>query len=170
MNFEAFFAHLDRLPKGDRAVLKREAGTMLSQADGRALRVFYQFLPRDAASWQEDRIFAAACLHCLWDERASGRQPLEQIFSRMGRNRALSGSLSHRLETILDLAWSEDGFLLTKLTRLIHLVRHRGYAVDCNILLQDLLAWNGDRQTVQLKWARALYAKPEENPEQQEGE
>ena len=33
-----FFSRLDHLPKGDRTALKREAGTMLLQADGRATR------------------------------------------------------------------------------------------------------------------------------------
>ena len=37
-----FFTQLDRLPKGDRTALKREAGTMLHEADGRAIQAFYK--------------------------------------------------------------------------------------------------------------------------------
>ena len=37
-----FFEALDALPSGDRVALKRAAGTMLEQANGRAIRVFYQ--------------------------------------------------------------------------------------------------------------------------------
>ena len=71
----------------------------------------------------------------------------------------------------MDLSWEEDGFLLGKLTRLIKLVKSKNYAVDCAALLNDLLYWNGDKQTVQLKWARALYCEPEEDKnEKQEGE
>ena len=35
-----FFTQLDRLPKGDRTALKREAGTMLHEAGGRAIQAF----------------------------------------------------------------------------------------------------------------------------------
>ncbi|MDY3992027.1 MAG: type I-E CRISPR-associated protein Cse2/CasB [Evtepia sp.] len=166
-----FFSRLDHLPKGDRTALKREAGTMLFQADGRAIRAFYQCLPVGTASWQEERFFAAACLHCLWGDETGNRLPLEQIFYRLGRDAQVSDSTAHRLEGILDLSWEEDGFLLGKLTRLIKLVKSKNYAVDCAALLNDLLYWNGDKQTVQLKWARALYCEPEEDKnEKQEGE
>lgn len=37
-----FFTQLDRLPKGDRTALKREAGMMLHEADGRAIQAFYK--------------------------------------------------------------------------------------------------------------------------------
>ena len=144
----AFFARLDVLLKGDRAALKREAGIMPEQADGRAVRVFYQCLPAESLPWQEGRMFAAACIHCLWEPEVWDRRPLEEIFFRLGQDRTISKSMEHRLETLLDLAWDEDGFLLTKLFRLIQLTRSKGYAVDCERLLNDLLYWNGERQTV----------------------
>ena len=62
----SFLQRVDQLPKGDRTALKREAGTMLLQADGRAVRAFYQCLPSQVKQWEEERYFAAACLHCLW--------------------------------------------------------------------------------------------------------
>ena len=110
-----FFERLDALPKGERTALKREAGTMLEQADGRAVRVFYQCLPADASPWQEGRMFAAACIHCLWEPEVRDRKPLEEIFFRLGQDQTISKSMGHRLETLLDLPWAEDGFLLTKL-------------------------------------------------------
>ncbi len=168
MDEQEMFARLDRLGNGDRAALKREAGVMLSQANGRAIRIFYQCLPGGVPVWQEDRWFAAACFHCLWEPEEKGRQPLESIFYQMGRDDQMSGSLSHRLESLLDQSWEEDGYLLSKLSRLIKLVRARGIPVDCVSLLRDLLYWNGERQTVQRKWARALYLKPDD--EDKEGE
>ena len=110
-----FFERLDALPKGERTALKREAGTMLEQADGRAVRVFYQCLPADALPWQEGRMFAAACIHCLWEPEVRDRKPLEEIFFRLGQDQTISKSMGHRLETLLDLPWAEGGFLLTKL-------------------------------------------------------
>lgn len=166
----AFFARLDALPKGERTALKREAGVMLEQADDRAVQVFYQCLPVDASPWQEGRMFAAACIHCLWEPETRSRQPLEQIFFRLGQDQTISKSMGHRLETLLDLAWDEDGFLLTKLFRLVQLARSKGYAVDCERLLNDLLYWNGEKQTVQRRWAKALYIKPETNHDGEKGE
>lgn len=163
-----FFEQLDRLPKGKRTALKREAGTMLHQAGNQAIMAFYQCLPYDAEKDKQDRYFAAACLHCLWSEDTKNRQPLEQIFYQLGRDAQVSDSTAHRLERILDLSWGEDGFLLGKLTRLIQLAKSKNYAVDCAALLMDLLdwngdQWNGDKQIVQLKWARSLYMKPNQD-------
>ena len=165
-----FFERLDALPKGERTALKRGAGTMLEQADGRAVRVFYQCLPADASPWQEGRMFAAACIHCLWEPEVRDRKPLEEIFFRLGQDQTISKSMGHRLETLLDLPWAEDGFLLTKLFRLIQLARSKGYAVDCERLLKDLLSWNGEKQVVQHKWAKALYIKPEISHDSEKGD
>lgn len=165
-----FFLQLDRLPKGARTALKREAGIMLPQADSKAIQAFYQCLPFGTPQWQEERFFAAACLHCLWEADMKNRQPLEKIFYQLGRDAQVSDSTAHRLEGILDLTWDEDGFLLGKLTRLMKLVKSKNYAVDCASLLRDLLYWNGEKQTVQLRWARALYIKRDEGEnETQEG-
>ena len=169
VDWDGFFVRLDALPKGSRVALKRAAGTMLQQTDGRTMRIFYQCLPDMGAPWQEDRAFAAACLHCLWDA-ADKRQPMEQVFYQLGRDQDISESVQHRLGALLDVPWDEDGFMLTKLTRLIRLASSKGYAVDCQRLLEDLFYWNGDKQAVQRKWARALYTKPEDSQDAQKGE
>ena len=95
---------------------------------------------------------------------------MEQIFYQLGRDKEMSESTGHRLEMLLDLQWDEDGFMLKKLSRLIRFVRSKGYAVDCQWLLEDLFYWNGEKQSVQRKWARALYIKPEEQQEELKGE
>lgn len=150
-----FFERLDRLTKGERTALKRNAGVMLDEADGKAIRAFYSCLPA-AVRRGEARYFAAACFHCLWDADAE-RIALEQAFFQLGKDEELSGSLEHRLVTMLDFPWEEDGFLLTKLSRMMKLVRSKGIAIDCNSLLEDLLYWNAENRSVQKKWARALY-------------
>lgn len=170
VGWSVFFQKIDTLPKGERVSLKREAGTMLNQANGHAVRVFYQCLPYDIPQWQEDRAFAAACLHCLWDGDENRRQPMEQVFYQLGRDQDVSESVGHRLEVLLDLSWDEDGFLLRKLSRLVQLAKSKGYAVDCGQLLEDLLYWNGEKQSVQRKWARALYMKPDEPQDEPKGE
>lgn len=166
-----FFTQLDRLPKGDRTALKREAGTMLHEADGRAIQAFYKCMLPTTPERYDDRFFAAACLHCLWSEDTQNRLPMEQIFYQLGKDTQISASTEHRLVGILDLTWGEDGFLLGKLARLIKLAKSKNYAVDCAALLIDLIYWNGLKQTVQLRWARSLYMRQErENANTKEGE
>ena len=79
-----FFTQLDRLPKGDRTALKREAGTMLHEADGRAIQAFYKCMLPTIPERYDDRFFAVACLHCLWSEDTQNRLPMEQIFYQLG--------------------------------------------------------------------------------------
>ena len=44
-SYHAFFDRLKMLGNGDRAALKRAAGIMLSEADGKAVAAFYRCLP-----------------------------------------------------------------------------------------------------------------------------
>ena len=77
----------------------------------------------------------------------------------MIKDRDLSESTGHRAEVLLDTAWDEDGYMLTKLTRLVKLIRQKsdGEPVDFEVLLEDLIGWNSEKQYVQRKWARAIF-------------
>lgn len=154
-----FFERIRALGNGDRAALKRSAGIMLSDADGKAVAAFYRCLPYGTPQWQEDRWFAVACLRCLWDADAGDGTPFEQILGRMIQSEELSDSTKHRAEVLLDTAWDSDGYMLTKLTRLVKLIRQKseGTPVDFAALLDDLLGWNAENQYVQRKWARSIF-------------
>lgn len=155
----SFLNRLKLLGNGDRAALKRAAGTMFAEADGKAVAAFYRCLPFGTPRWQEDRWFAAACLRCLWDADIQGGQPFEKIVGRMLWEEKLSESTGHRVEVLLDTAWDEEGYMLTKLTRLIKLIRQKSdhEPVDFAALLEDLIFWNAENQSVQRKWARAIF-------------
>ena len=68
-----------------------------------------------------------------------------------------SDSMEHRLAGLLDQRWEADGFFLGKLSRIIKLAKAKGIAIDCALLLEDLLYWNSSTQSVQRKWAKAMY-------------
>ena len=154
-----FFNRIREQGNGDRAALKRAAGIMLAEADGKAVAAFYRCLPFGIPQWQEERWFAVACLRCLWDTEADGGAPFEKIVGRMIKDRDLSESTGHRAEVLLDTAWDEDGYMLTKLTRLVKLIRQKSdrEPVDFEALLEDLIGWNSEKQYVQRKWARAIF-------------
>lgn len=158
-NCLSFLNRLKLLGNGDRAALKRAAGTMLAEADGKAVAAFYRCLPYGTPRWQEDRWFAVACLRCLWDADIQGGQPFEKIVGRMLWEEQLSESTGHRVEVLLDTAWDEEGYMLTKLTRLIKLICQKSdrEPVDFAALLEDLIFWNAENQSVQRKWARAIF-------------
>ena len=60
-----FFTQLDRLPKGDRTALKREAGTMLHEADGRAIQAFYKcMLPTIPERYDDRFLLWLVCIVC----------------------------------------------------------------------------------------------------------
>lgn len=160
-----FLQRLNDLPKGERAVLKRSAGMMLHEADGRAMAAFYRCYP----SKPEDKYFAAACIHCMWDWSAQdiSAEPLQNILSKLRKDETLSESMQHRLIGILDTKWAEDGYLLTKLVRIIKMVKAKGYAVDCQALLDDLIHWNSENQYVQRNWARTFYQISQSNETEQ---
>lgn len=158
-DYHSFFQRLKLLGNGDRAALKRAAGTMLADADGKAISAFYRCLPFGTPQRQEDRWFAVACLRCLWDAEAEGGEPFEQMIGRMIAAEELSDSTLHRAEVLLDTAWDEDGYMLTKLTRLVKLIRQKSdrALIDFPALLEDLIYWNAENQSVQRKWARSIF-------------
>ena len=157
--FVPFFLKLKGLGTGDRAALRRAAGEMLKEADGKAITVFYRCLPYGVPQWQEDRWFAVACLCCLWDVESDNGAPFEKIVSKLIREENLSSSMQHKVEILLDTAWDDDGYLLTKLTRLIKMIRQKSdrVPIDFSALLEDLIYWNAENQSVQRKWARSMF-------------
>ncbi len=168
-NQKRFFDRLNRLGTGERAALKREAGIMLQDADGTALTVFYRCLPPTVDSWQESKWFAVACLRCLWDAGEMEGTPLEQIIADLLRSDDLSDSTAHRVEILLDTKWDADGYMLTKLGRLVKLIRQKSdrKVIDFSVLLDDLIRWNSDSQTVQRKWARTIFSGSDMNEEKE---
>lgn len=157
--FVPFFQKLKGLGTGDRAALRRSAGEMLKEADGKAITVFYRCLPYGVPQWQEDRWFAVACLCCLWDAESDNGAPFEKIVSNLIQAESLSSSMQHKVEILLDTAWDDDGYLLTKLTRLIKMIRQKSdrVPIDFSALLEDLIYWNAENQSVQRKWARSMF-------------
>ena len=156
----SFFARLKKLSKGERTALKRCAGTMLAEADGKALAAFYRVLPKEVPQNQEDKWFAVACIHCLWSaDEVNNGVPFQELFGKLLFDKAISESAGRRAEALLDTYWDKDGYMLTKLTRMILMIRQKtGKApLNCPALLSDLLAWNSDSHYIRRKWAKAIF-------------
>ncbi len=161
-NYESFLKRVDALSAGNRAALKRAAGVMLSEADGKAIAAFYRCVTPAIPQWQEDRWFAAACIKCLWDPAEGAGEPVENVLAKLIRGSELSESWEHRIEGLLDTAWDQDGYMLTKLCRLMKMLRQKtATELDFAGLLEDLIYWNSENQSIQRKWARAIFSTTE---------
>ena len=159
---KTFFANLNGLKSGQRAALKRSAGVMLSGADARALAAFYRALPPDVFTSEEPKWFAAACFACMWDPAENFGRPMEQLLGELIRMDDLSDSMQHRVEILMDMEWNADGYMLTKLSRMVKMLRQKILEVpDFAELLSDLRCWNYEDQRIQKKWARAIFGSEE---------
>lgn len=143
---------------GIRAILKRNAGVRMYDADGRAIAAFYRIYGGGLVSeMNEDRCFFATCATCLWEaEDWEKSVPLVEGARRFMRE-GDRNTFSKRMRTILDLPWDEDGYLAGKLCRLLKFCQSKGIVVDGKELFQDLLWWDMDDRRIQRKWAREFY-------------
>ena len=153
-----FMINLNNLPTGQRAALKRSVGTMFSRADAKALGAFYRALPQGIPQGEEPKWFAAACFACLWDPTEEAGEPMEQRLAELTRSDVLSESMQHRVEALLDMDWDSDGYFLTKLSRMVKMLRQKTTEPpNVSALLEDMLNWNNENQKVQRKWAHAVF-------------
>ena len=92
--------------------------------------------------------------------RTEEGEPLQEVIARLIKRGELSDSTRHRVATLLDMKWDADGYMLTKLSRLVKLVKQKSGSVPVCFtdLLDDLIWWNSDSQSVQRKWARAVFS------------
>lgn len=156
-----YFERIDKLNKKQRIKLKRSCGSMLNEADAETLSIFYRALPYQV-KYDEDKYFAAACIHCLWDADEANRKPMENAISLLANKDAeASDSFEKRLMGLLDTPWDEDGYLNGKLERMAKMLKQKGYAVDGAELLDSLIAWDSADKRIQKKWIK-VYCNTQE--------
>jgi CRISPR type I-E-associated protein CasB/Cse2 len=148
---------LHDLTTEQRASLKRCIGKRLCEADGKALSTFYRFLPFDVSQREMERYFAVMCMFCLWKpEERKDPKPFAHCLMLLGRN----DGLDSRMRALLDSVWQdEDGFMLSKLSRIVRRIKMATPALypDFELLLDDILKWNSASRYVQLRWAKEYF-------------
>ena len=161
-DYKAFFDGVNGLDNGSRAALRRSAGTMLEKADGKAIIAFYKVLPANVSETKAEYWFAVACLRCLWETGKESDESIDKVIGRFQREGEFSESMLHRITVLMDARWSDDGYLLGKLTRIVKMIRQKtGQVPDLSELIEDLTKWNYDNQEVQRKWARSIFTGKE---------
>lgn len=152
-----FLKRVSELDEGDRAALRRAAGSLPSSSGSKALAAFYKAYPPSNAVLDEDCSFQAACLQCLWKpEELSRAVPIANAGA--GLPEQDKTAFERRLKALLDLNRDSDGFMAVKLYRLVRYCKTKNFVIDCNDLLWDLLHWDDENRSVRRKWARIYYA------------
>ena len=162
---------LDRLSVGERAALKRAAGTLAFDAP--ALRAFYKADNCHDQHWEKQR-YTAMCMACLWREQDMTPQlKMEDCLRRMcWKDNELQNAMARRVEAILEMRWGDDDYLIGKLLNLVRMMKANGeFRPDFQELAKDLKHWNYEGQKVQRKWLRTIYRngmQNSDNPDQDE--
>ena len=161
---ETVLERLKRLSTGERAALRRAAGQPLAAADGRALQALFRALPGGTPPYEQGRWFTTLSIACLWDaEEAKVDESLPRMLQAYAKAHQSNG-MDSRIRSLLDARREEDGYLAGKLARLARMLRaeNRQRMPDMDRLLKGLKGWNGDRRSVQLRWADEYYLSKEE--------
>ena len=155
---------MKKLSVGERAALRREAGGKLCDASGRALAAFYRVVPQGLSARKQECWFCVLTIACLWNvEDAREGDSMPELLRQLAKHQA-TGGMDARIRSLLDTRWEEDGYLSAKLCRLARMLRSDNWQVmpDADSLLTDVLYWNNERRTVQLRWAQRYFQTSEE--------
>jgi len=145
------------LTVGERSMLRRCAGEMMGN-DLLAVEVFYKAVGHRKI-YHEKVCFAALCMECLWREEDGTRVlPIEEIFRSIYQSKDTTESMKKRLVSYIDIPWSDDGFLLNKICRIVRILRSSdgGTRPDFERLADDLAHWNDPDKWVQKRWLRTI--------------
>lgn len=150
-----YMENLQRLDNGERAVLKRSLGQTISNADGRALSAFYKSLPCNIYPNEEEAYFLVGASVCFWKDAST---QTKNFINCLRDIKDESGGMDRRLIALLDTDWNvHDSFFTGKISRLIRMLKQKGFSPDFAVLLKDLLLWNHPDRLVQRIWARAYF-------------
>jgi len=150
-----YLKNLEKLGNGEKAALKRSIGQTLSNADGNALSAFYKAMPYDSYAKQENAFFLIGTFVCYWKDIDDSKLSFVECLRKI---RDESDSLDRKVIALLDTDFSEqEDYFVGKLSRLIRMIKQKGYKPDFNELLNDLLLWNLENRSIQRKWARAYF-------------
>lgn len=165
-----FIERLQNLDRGDKAILRRNAGLSLGESRG-VLGLFYQLVPANL-SYDEEIYFLVATLSPLNDKGGSSGN----LGDAMGRVRAISDSsaLDRRMTVLLDSEletvsgrYVKPGELGFRLRQAVKFLASKDVGIDWGTLLDDLLQWSHPDRWVQKRWARSYFGtlKDDENKE-----
>jgi CRISPR system Cascade subunit CasB len=147
-----FVARLEQLDAGEKARLKRNAGSTLTETRHTALGLFYRILPPNVPRYQEGIYFMVATLYPLAESGGGGNLGAALRRAQDAQNK---DGLDRRVMVLLDADETQLPFRLRQVIRYLY---SRRVPVDWSCLLKDLLYWTHENRFVQQDWARTYFA------------
>lgn len=147
-----FIQSLEKLGPGEKAVLRRNAGSLISESN-QAMRIFYKALPFDIPKFQEDVYFLVATFFPMAEGGGDGDLGASLVKAKWrGKNEK---GIDRRFQNLLD---ADKAQLPFRLRQVIHLLKTNQVRVNWNQMLGDLLHWDHPDRYIQKKWARSYYS------------
>jgi CRISPR system Cascade subunit CasB len=156
MNTTIFFSSLKERAAADNAVVATLRRS-LARDPGTDASVFPLVEPwtEKLNPTQRQSVYLVAGLWALGARSDFGSPvPLAEACRTLARRDGSSAGIERRMTQLLD---SDSDELVWRLRQLLALLNSTGAAVDWPQLLDDLLAWNRESKSVQLRWARAFW-------------
>ncbi len=157
---EEFLKNLSGLSRGDKAILRRNAGNTLGESRG-AMPTFYRVLPHGVAGgYNEEIYFLVATLYALNEYRRSGNFGETMLAVRKKR----SENIDNRMSVLLDSDFDKiDGYqpgggeLAYRLRQCVKLAESEEEGIDWVQLINDLEFWTRPSKRVQKRWADSYF-------------
>jgi len=159
-----FIERVDKLERGDLAILKRNAGQTIAQSRN-AMSLFYRILPPPIAdSPNEEIYFLVATL--MPHNKHKFRGNFGMTMKAVKKARAGSEAVDRRMGILLDSEFDlvdrfryGGGEMAYRLRQCVKLAASNNIGVDWAILLDDLIWWSHHERRVRKRWARSYYAE-----------
>lgn len=150
---QRFVENLQKLERGERARLKRNAGNKMEESRG-VLGLFYKtLLPAGVPERDEKWYFLVATLYPLAAAGDTGSLGNALNIAQTLENKE---GLDRRVERLLDADEMQLRFQLRQAVRFLHSNR---VPIDWAQLLSDLLRWFRPSRVIQKQWARDYFSQ-----------
>jgi CRISPR system Cascade subunit CasB len=158
---ESFIENLYKLNRGEKAVLKRNAGFTLAESRG-AMSIFYRILPPRLLDCKDEEIYFL--IATLFGLNELSHQGDFGTTMQLIKTKSQSENTDRRMKILLDSEFSLiDGFrpgggeMAYRLRQCVKLAKNHEIGVEWLELLKDLRYWSYPEKRIQKKWARSYY-------------
>lgn len=159
---EGFFKRLDNLSNGERANIKRELGKSIKNASQKSIAPFYKvFFGKN-----ENLYFFLATCFCFYNKDEHYKRDEFIKCLRKISEESQSDSFDNKIISLLDTEfYNNTDFFILKFSRLIRILKQKGYKPDFVKLLDDLQQWDRSSRYIQRRWARDYFQTIKEENE-----
>lgn len=166
-----FIERLYELDRGDKAILRRNAGYTIAQSRN-ATGIFYRILPPEIVGHRDEEIYFLVATLIGYNHEPAPEGDYGATM-RAVRAKTSSDSIDRRMRILLDSEFDlvdglrpGGGEMAYRLRQSVKLAAGQRVGVDWPRLLDDLLWWSHPDKRARKRWARSYYSGRETGDEQ----